>query len=318
MAVDEREAGRICVLRHDDADRGELLALADGLGHMREDAPMRPLWQAILAGRRSPVSSMVVARREGVACGVAVAFRRPLGGGGRMVLVWVLPERRRQGIGSALIRGLAAEMAPAGVTGLVAMEFGEEPDVAAFLRANGFRAVSRGLQMVSGDGPAGPVPDGPDDISCTIYEGGDPTVDGEIADFLNHSLRRDPMGGGMTAAAVADVILDNDAWFVIARDPATGTIAGLTECHANGFFAVIAVARKFWGTGLAQKIGSASVARFAARGCTAMCSHVDKANVASIRVHEQFGWRRDGEVTFHLRDSGVPPVGQGGIGSAGA
>lgn len=108
----------------------------------------------------TPERLMVLAREDGVVVGSGMASRSDIGGGGSVV-PRVLPEHRRRGIGTALLRRLVQHVEALGYPTLRA---GADDDGSlAFARRFGFEEVNREVeQTYRVDGPVAvsPVPDG--------------------------------------------------------------------------------------------------------------------------------------------------------------
>lgn len=292
----------IAVERYTPAQRREIAALFEILGLLDEAYPLHAQWRAALDGATSVFMPLLVGRRNGQACGVAGIFQRPTGVSGRVVAVEVAAPERRGGVGSALVRAVSRELARTGIARQIVAIFGDRPGPVAFLTANGFRLYETAFAMEWRDTPY-PVEAG--EIPCIPYDGGDAALDREIADLLNTVFRGDTIAGPISGEDLRRLIDGYGAWFVTARNPATGTLVGVAECHANGLVCSLAVARKFWGTGLSRRLVCGCLDRFRAAGRRDAFSLVRATNTASIRLQEGLGWRRGFDLTFYAAETGA-------------
>lgn len=290
----------LAVERYALARRGEVARLAETLGLLHDTAPFGGQWRAALDGATSAFMSILVARQDGRPCGIAAISRRPTGISGRLVTVDVAPAQRRSGVGSALLRETGHELAQAGIARQIAPAWGGRSDVVAFLAANGFRLYEKAYTMMCQEAPPAAEPG---DIPCTLYEGGDEALDQQIADLFNVAFRGDAIAGPVSGEDLRHVIDGYDAWFLIARDPATDRLVGTVECHANGYFCSLAVARKFWGTGLSRRLACTAFDRYKALGRHQYFALIRTTNAASLRLAESLSWRRQGEMTFYAAET---------------
>lgn len=272
------------------------------MGLLDEAYPVHAQWRAALDGATSIFMPFLVARRRGRPCGVAAIYQRPTGLSGRIVAVEVAEAERRAGVGSALVRATGRELAQAGIARQIVGIFGDRPGPVAFLAAKGFRLYETAFVMAWRDTPypaeAGAIP-------CTPYDGGDAALDREIAELLNKVFRGDAIAGPISGEDLRRLIDGYGAWFLIARDPATGRLVGVAECHANGLFCSLAVARKYWGTGLSRRLACGSLDRFRAAGRREVFSLVRTTNAASIRLQERLGFQKESDVTFYAAETGA-------------
>jgi GNAT superfamily N-acetyltransferase len=135
----------------------------------------RSVRQAILPNERTASvaellaggSFMLLALRDGELVGSGSASKSDMGGGA--VTPRVLPEHRRQGVGTALLRRLAAYAEECGYAEAGSMV--DDPDSFAFAQHFGFREVGRQVEQVRAVRPDEPWPVVPDGIEVvTVAE----------------------------------------------------------------------------------------------------------------------------------------------------
>lgn len=219
-----------------------------------------------------------------------------------MVIVEVAEPHRRCGAGSALLGETGRELRRAGVARQIAGIWGDQPGATAFLAANRFRLYETAC-TVGWNGAPYSVDAG--ELPCVLYEGGDDTLDQEIAGLLNTGFRGDTIVGPISAEDLRHAIAGYGAWFMTARDPATDQLVGVLECHANGYFCTISVAREFRGTGLSRRLTAASMDRCRAAGRREVFAHIRTTNAASLRLVEELGWQRRSDMTLYAAETGA-------------
>jgi mycothiol synthase len=114
---------------------------------------------ADLRAQAGPRNQFLLAEVDGVLAGSGIVNRSDLAGLGA-VAARVLPDRRRQGIGTAILRDLAGRAAAMGFTAVNSNV--EDPGSVRFAERFGFREIDRQVEQVRaiGDEPAPQAPPG--------------------------------------------------------------------------------------------------------------------------------------------------------------
>ena len=96
-------------------------------------------------------------------------------------------------------------------------------------------------------------------------------------------------------------------WYTVAED-ADGALvgyAGLMAVAGSGDVQTIAVAERYWGTGLGARLLTLLIGRAAAAGCTELLLEVRVDNLRAQRLYERFGFQRLGLRRNYYQPSGV-------------
>ncbi|MBE0529790.1 MAG: hypothetical protein IH626_03125 [Rhodospirillales bacterium] len=281
----------------------EAMLEADGL--LAEDAKHRDYWLAILADPFRRNSDVLIARSGATVEGMVAIDRRPFGRGddeGRSAFGWVARERRRQGIGTALRKGVNAHLAARGIPRQLAMLLGGWDDALPFLEANGFTKDSDNVIMGSVGKPYSYTP--VEGVRCTVYAGGDPHLNDAIADVQNRAFASEPSYPVVTGELVQSLIGWENSWMVVAIEEATENVVGVVECTHSNVFLGIAVLRRYWGTGLAEWMGGLALDRYAEAGNTEPWTMVRTTNRASLAYLERMNWQQVGTLAFYVASTG--------------
>jgi mycothiol synthase len=224
----------------------------------------------------------------------------------------VLPDSRRQGVGSALLQTIAAEAAVAGKGFLHISANEARPDAIAFLVHRGFVEIDRHrvvrLELAGLERPAVTPPDGvmltnlavrPDlvdgvhrvaieafpDIPASV-----PMAPGDLAEFRSRDVDRP----GVPAAA-----------FVVALDEPSGDVVGYANLAfragstTEALHDMTAVSPGWRGRGLAIAMKRATISWAIDNGLTALETGNDEANAAMRAVNAALGYRpQPDEVTL--------------------
>lgn len=276
-----------------------VVRLLETHGCLEEGAPNRGYWLAVTADPFRIHSDVLIGRVDGAVAGLALVMRRPFGagaGGGRCVFGWVAPDRRRLGVGRALKAGVDHRLAALGVGQQVASLLPGVEGGRLFLEALGFTHLATDLVMGAVGKPYSyaPVPG----LRAALYTGGDPSLDAAIAELLNRAFRSDPMIEPTTAAKVAHLMAVEKTWMMLAIEEGTEAVVGATECTDGTAFISIAVARRYWGKGVADWIAGLSLDRYRDAG-TSPWALVRAENQASIALMTRVNWEQIGTCAFY-------------------
>jgi len=264
--------------------------------------PYAAFWQGMLAGTQSGVEAFVVARDGANALGLAMAFWRPFVDGTARMAMLLLPEDGDLAVpvGPALCAGLVRALEQHGATRLLLFVDEQDAPLQEVAHAAGFSSLGPFFRM-GWQSEGTPVPEtAVDGVTVSIHRGGDAGVAADIAEVTNRAFARDAIVADLTASDVERLALDDGAWFVVARETATRACVGAAEAAATGFFSSIAVARRYWGTGLADLFFAAVMNEYVRGGVTALHSLVAVKNRPSVALHERMGWKPVGRTEGYL------------------
>jgi GNAT superfamily N-acetyltransferase len=123
--------------------------------------PNEPVTAAQLRAAVEPDRILLLAERDGELAGCGIADRSSFGGRA-FIAVRVLPQHRRHGVGSTLLRPLTDHARSLGLTGVNAFVYANEPHSIAFAESLGLAEVDYQLEQVRaiGDEPQAEVPAG--------------------------------------------------------------------------------------------------------------------------------------------------------------
>jgi mycothiol synthase len=260
---------RIAVLPHERTDTLEQLRQAE--------APERLLLLAELDGR---VVASATAHRSNVPDTVSVAPR-------------VLPDFRRRGIGTALLRPLVAHGESLGIARALALA--EDEGSAAFARRFGFEEADRQVEQVRSLG-AEPWPDFPDGVEVTTVAAR-PELLAQAYDLA--------VVGYADMVAFAPVAIERDEWL---REEAThpaGSFVALAAGEIVGFSGLgrdpdepkraedgLTVVRRDWRRqGLATALKRSELAWAAENGIREVYTWTQQGNEGMRRLNEKLGYR---------------------------
>ena len=240
----------------------------------------------------TPERLLLVAEIEGDVVGSGIGDRSSLGGR-VFVAPRVVPEARRRGVGSALLRALAAHARSLGSDELVA--FPEADDAAiAFAARYGFEEVDRQVEQVKtlGDEPAPAFPDGVE--VTTIAER--PELLREAYDLGTQGYA--DMATDVPAAVTLDEWLRDEATiptasFVVLADGEIVGYSGLMSDGDNPSRAEdgLTVVRRDWRRrGLATALKRAELAAAAASSIREVYTWTQRGNEGMRAVNERLGY----------------------------
>jgi mycothiol synthase len=249
--------------------------------------------------QRAQENSELVAELDGALAGCGLADRSDLGDR-FTVMPRVLPHARRRGVGTALLRGLAAHASKFDVDKVSALL--EEQEARGFAEWFGFRESDRQVEQVKtlGDEPWPPPPDGVQVVTIA-----------EQPELLREAYPLGRQGyADMALDGTARISLDDwlrdeatlpDGSFVALADGEIVGYSGLVE-HDNDGVAEdgLTVVRGYWrrrGLGLALK--RLELAWAAEHGYREVVTWTQRGNEGMRRVNELLGYEyRDVVVTM--------------------
>jgi mycothiol synthase len=109
--------------------------------------PNEPVTAEQLRSAHEPDRLLLLAELDGVVAGCGIVARSNFGGRA-FIAARVLPEHRRRGVGSALVRDLSAPARELGLTGVNAFVYADEPHSVAFAESYGLAGVDYQLEQV--------------------------------------------------------------------------------------------------------------------------------------------------------------------------
>ena len=238
----------------------------------------------------TPERLLLLAELDGEVAGSGVAGRSDLGGG--FVAPRVLPEARRRGVGSALLRALESHVGGLGFA--EASSLVDDPGSLAFAERFGFREVGRQVELVRpirADEPAPRIPAGVELVSLAerpdlfrrTYE--------ELALQAFEDIRR------ITISAEdweRDWITWPEGSFVaLAGDEIVGCAGLLRDAdHPDRAENSLTAVRRDWrGRGVAEALKQAVIAWAAANGLLEVYTWTQTGNEAMQGLNEKLGYR---------------------------
>jgi GNAT superfamily N-acetyltransferase len=216
----------------------------------------------------------------------------------------VLPEHRRQGIGSALLAAISDVARDAGKTMLLGTTTSDRADSIDFLEHRGFREHER-MKVVKLDlaGIVPPAIEPPPGVTISSLEA-HPDLVPSVYDVAQEALPDIP-GDGPEAPATLEEFRTRDVdraiipagGFVIAIDDATGRVAGyanlmLVPGRATvAWHGMTAVARAWRGRGLARALKAGTIAWALDNGLEALEGSNDIDNAPMRAVNKRLGYQ---------------------------
>jgi len=216
----------------------------------------------------------------------------------------VLPDRRRQGIGSALLAAISDVARDAGKTMLLGTTTSDRTDSIDFLEHRGFREHER-MKVVKLDlaGLEPPAIEPPAGVTISSLEA-HPDLVPSVYDVAREALPDIP-GDGPEAPATLEEFRTRDVdraiippgGFIIAIDDATGRVAGyanlmLVPGRATiAWHGMTAVARAWRGRGLARALKAGTIAWALDNGLEALEGSNDIDNAPMRAVNRRLGYQ---------------------------
>jgi len=245
-----------------------------------------------LRRQATPERLMLLAYRDGELAGSGVAGRGDTASG--FALPRVLPEHRRRGVGSALLRVLAEHVETLGLPDVGG--HADDEAAVAFGRHFGFEEEGREVEQVRAVGPDEPWPMGPEGLSLiTLAERP------ELLDRLYHELALDAFEDMPTPRKVritpaeweSEWVTWPEATFAALAD---GEVVGMAcllrdvdqpERAENG---LTTVRRDFRGRGLARLLKETTIAWASERGVREIYTWTQTGNENMRAVNEKLGY----------------------------
>lgn len=271
-----------------------------------------------------PGGMRFVAWLDGVAAGAGGAGRVymfPPSFEGLWANISVLPEHRRQGIGSALLAALSDVARDAGKTMLMGRTTSDQQDAIDFLEHRGFNEHER-MKVVRLDlaGVSPPIEDAPEGLLISSLEVHPELVSG-VYEVAKEALPDIP-GEGPMAPETLDEFRTRDVdrptipagGFILGIDRSTGAVIGyanLMLVPGNpkvAWHGMTGVARAWRGRGVATALKRATIAWAIANGLEALEGANDIVNAPMRAVNRRLGYQpQPDEVGF--RGPLAPPSG---------
>jgi mycothiol synthase len=253
----------------------------------------------------TPERLVVLAELDGRVAGSGIADRSSLGNRA-FVMPRVLPETRRRGVGTALVRALEAHAADLGAEAAVTFVNGLDEGALAFAPRFGFEEVDRQVEQVKelGSEPE-PTPEFPAGVEIVTIA--------DRPELLREAYDLGVQGyADMATRWPATITLD--VWM---REEATspeGSFVALADGEIVGYSGLmrdaddparaedgLTVVRRDWRRrGLAVALKRAELAWAAANGIREVYTWTQRGNDGMRRVNEQLGYAyRHVELTMH-------------------
>jgi mycothiol synthase len=240
----------------------------------------------------SPERQMLLAYRDGALAGSGLGGRGDTGGG--FAVPRVLPEHRRRGVGTALLRMIADHVEALGLR-----EIGVKADdegALAFATRFGFDEVGREIEQVREVGPDEPWPAPPDGVVLVSLAERPELLRRLYEELALQAFEDMPTPGTIEITAErweADWVTWPEATFAaLAGDEVVG-MAGLIrdpDQPARAENALTAVRRDFRGRGLARALKETTIAWASGRGLREIYTWTQAGNENMRTVNEKLGY----------------------------
>lgn len=216
----------------------------------------------------------------------------------------VLPEHRRAGVGSAILRAISAVARDAGKPELIGRTTADRTHSIEFLEHRGFVEHERmKVVRLDLDGAPPPPPIGPPGVVITSLEAQPELVEGVYAVAVE--ALPDIPGDGPTAPGTLEEFRVRDVdratippgGFAVALDAATGNAVGYANLQllpgnpGVAWHGMTAVARAWRGRGVATALKRATIRWAAANGIQAVETANDTDNAPMRAVNAHLGYR---------------------------
>lgn len=272
-------------------------------GYGQGDAGIDAYFETLLSAPAQDNPTTFVALDAAGGFGMASILERPMLGGAARMMLYLMPQddaEKVEPFGRALYEVSAAALAARGIKRQGILVRDEQHLVRKFVTASGFEEIMVHYTMGwEGDGTPVAVPD-IEDVTLTVYEGGNPALNEGIATLWAWAFGRDPIEPVLTPPVLEAIVHEQDGWFVIAQETGSERVIGLSESGPGSFFSGIAVARSHWGTKVAEGLAAVTMNEFMTRGHNKLHSMVRKTNRASVALHERMGWSITGEGVIYI------------------
>jgi GNAT superfamily N-acetyltransferase len=251
-----------------------------------------------LRRRAAPGSLYLVAELDGALAGSGISGRSDLGGA--FLMPRVVPGLRRRGVGSELLRALAAHAAAIGYA--QAIGHVGDPGSLAFAEGFGFREIGRQVGQVRKLRPDEPPATPPPGIEL-ISLAEEPGLFGRAYDELAAAVLADVPVPRRPQVSREDWLRDWQPWpaasFVAVLDGAIVGYAGLYRDDTRAEHSLTAVRRDLRGRGLAKALKQAEAEAAARHGVRELTSWTQDANVQMQAVNRALGYvQRDVSISI--------------------
>jgi GNAT superfamily N-acetyltransferase len=255
-----------------------------------------------LRAQAGPQHEFLLAEADGVLAGSGVVGKSDMAGFGG-VSARVLPDWRRRGVGTAILRDLAGRAAQMGFT-VVSCNV-DDPGSVRFAERFGFREADRQVEQVRviGDEPAPQVPDGVEILRVSER----PELWRAVYDVVGAQAFQDMALIAPLEISVEqwerDWITDPDAIFVALADGAVIGCAGLlpdTDEPGRAEHALTAVRRDWRRRGIAATLKRCTLAWAADHGLREVYTWTQRGNddMRALNTHLGFSTRTE-SLTMH-------------------
>jgi GNAT superfamily N-acetyltransferase len=279
------------------AGDGELGAWAELKSRV---VPNEPITEEQLRSAAEPDRLLLLAELDGVLAGCGIADRSSFGGRA-FIAARVLPEHRRHGVGSALVRDLSAHARGLGLTGVNAFVYADEPHSVAFAESFGLAEADFQLEQVRliGEEVAPTAPAGVELLPLgarrdELLRAAWPVALEGYADL--------PLPGEVSyelATWLRDEAKRPDGSVVAFEDSAVVGFAGLGE-HADGpataEHGLTVVRRDRRRRGIGRALKQSQLAWAAENGVTRLVTWTQKGNEAMQALNRSLGYRDQNKV----------------------
>ena len=245
----------------------------------------------------------LLARVDGVVVGYAIAAIQPEWPELILVLMAVLPERRRRGAGSGFYEAFSSWAFDHGIGTMESVVADDDAESLDFWRRRGFaedrHQIGLVLNLEEAPRPAVPLPEGVEivdwaerpELAYGIYE----VVVEAAADIPGRAEARvEPFQDWLAHAGQGAVDRSDTTLVAIAGDEVIGyaTLAlGAGDRSRTAYHGLTGVKRAWRGHGVARALKAAQIARAMTNGYEELRTRNDERNASIRRLNEDFGYR---------------------------
>ena len=256
--------------------------------------PNEPVTAEQLRREDEPDRLLLLAALDGELAGCGIAARSSFDGRA-FIAVRVLPERRRRGVGTALLAALAGHARALGLSGVNAFVYADEPHSIAFAESIGLADIDYQLEQVRTVGDE-PVPDVPAGIELVSLE----TRRAELLEaawpVALEGYEDMPIPGGVTYKKETwlrgEATRPGGSFAALEGDAVVG-YAGLVD-HASGDWiaehGLTVVRRDRRGRGYARALKRAQLHWAATNGVTELVTWTQRGNEAMQALNRSLGY----------------------------
>ncbi len=262
--------------------------------------PNEPISAEQLRTADEPDRLLLLADLDGVVAGCGIGARSNFGGRA-FIAARVLPEHRRRGVGSALVRALSAHARELGLTGVNAFVYADEPHSIAFAESYGLAGVDYQLEQVREIG-AEPAPKVPTGLELVALGERREELLRKAWPVALEGYEDMPLPGEVTyrlATWLRDEATRPEGSFAALEDDAVVGYAGLIE-HASGAavaeHGLTVVRRDRRGRGIARALKQAQLDWAARAGVTRLVTWTQQGNEAMQALNRSLGYVDESKV----------------------